>query len=127
MTDQTKRIAELNDLCRKAMGIAGRLVQNDGINSLSPALQSAIRDMVENFDDFTEDNDFYGESDFGAFHHEGYRVFWKIDYYAPGLNPAGEEPSDPEQTIRVLTIMLASEYWLRTAGLHCPASYWLPR
>lgn len=31
MTATTKRIAQLNDQCRKAMGIAGKLVQTVGI------------------------------------------------------------------------------------------------
>ena len=32
--DTTNKIAELNDLCRKAMGIAGRVVQTSGISAL---------------------------------------------------------------------------------------------
>jgi hypothetical protein len=46
--DTTNKIAELNDLCRKAMGIAGRLVQTSGISALPLADQSPIRDKVEN-------------------------------------------------------------------------------
>jgi hypothetical protein len=61
-------------------------------------------------DSFTEDNDPHGEHDFGAFEHEGARIFWKIDYYAPDMEHGSENPADPKQTVRVLTIMLASEY-----------------
>jgi hypothetical protein len=104
------QIAELNDLCRTAMGIAGKLVQTVGINALPLAAQSAIREKVEKFNAFTEDKDPHGEHDFGAFEHEGERIFWKIDYYAPDMQHGGEDPADPQQTIRVLTIMLASEY-----------------
>ena len=111
MTDSTtKRIAELNDLCRKAMGIAGRFVETEGINDLSLCAQSAIREKVELFNNFTSDNDPYGEHDFGAIEHEGRRVFWTIDYYAPDMMHGSEDPADPKQTVRVLTIMLASEY-----------------
>lgn len=108
--DTTKKIAELNDLCRTAMGVAGRLVQTPGIAALPLNDQSAIREKVERFDAFTEDNDPYGERDFGAFEHNGDRIFWKIDYYDPTLSMGSEDPSDAKQTVRVLTIMLASEY-----------------
>ena len=73
--DTTKKIVELNDLCRKAMGVAGRLVQTCGIAALPLADQSAIREKVETFDAFTPDNDPYGERDFGAFEHSGQRIF----------------------------------------------------
>ena len=110
--DSSARIAELNDLCRTAMGVAGRLVQTAGISALPPQVQSVIRENVERFSDFSPDNDPYGERDFGAFTVQGVpeKIFWKIDYYAPDLMHGSENPSDPRQTVRVLTIMLASEY-----------------
>lgn len=108
--DKTKKIAALNDLCRTAVGVAGRLVQTPGIAALPLADQSAIREKVERFDAFSEDNDPHGERDFGAFVHNGDKVFWKIDYYDPTLSMGSEDPSDPRQTVRVLTIMLATEY-----------------
>jgi hypothetical protein len=78
-SDTTNKIAELNDLCRKARGIAGRLVQTSGINALPLADQSPIREKVETFDAFTPDNDPCGERDFGSFEHKRERIFWKID------------------------------------------------
>ena len=114
MSSNRATIAELNDLCRKSMGVVGRLLQTRGINALPDHVKSAIRQRVETFDNFTSDNDPYGEHDFGAFtfDHEGesLRIFWKIDYYTPDLLHGSEDPADPEQTIRVLTIMLAEEY-----------------
>ena len=108
--DTTTKIAALNDLCRTAMGVAGRLFQTQGISALPLADQSAIREKVETFTAFTPDNDPYGERDFGAFDHKGQRIFWKIDYYDTTLTKGSEDPTDPKQTVRVLTIMLASEY-----------------
>lgn len=110
MPNDVQDIARLNDLCRTAMGVAGRLVQTHGISALPPAEQSAIRQKVETFSDFSEGNDPHGERDFGAFEHNGQRIFWKIDYYAPDMEHGSENPADPKQTVRVLTIMLASEY-----------------
>jgi hypothetical protein len=61
---------------------------------------------VETFDVF----DPYGEHDFGAFEHNGQRIFWKIDYYGLTMTNGSEDPSDPKHTVRMLTVMLASEY-----------------
>jgi hypothetical protein len=108
----TERIAALNDQCRKAMGVARRLVQTAGIFALPAAVQSAIRERVETYSEFGRDNDPHGERDFGAFKIAGVsqRIFWKIDYYAPDLVGGSADPADPARTVRVLTIMLASEY-----------------
>lgn len=107
---KTEKIAALNDLARTAMGVACRLMQTDGINALSPEDQSAIREQVEKYDNFSKDNDPWGERDFGQFKHKGEMVFWKIDYYDTTFNGGSDDPSDAAQTKRVLTIMLASEY-----------------
>ena len=67
---------------------------------------AAIR-RVATFDAFMEDNDPYGEHDFGSFDLCGRRFFWKIDLYEePGVKDKSGEPV----VTRVLTIMLASEY-----------------
>jgi Protein of unknown function (DUF3768) len=100
-------IAELNDWFRHDLG---RLSVTSGIAALPAAEQSAIFGKVAAFNDFSEDNDPHNEHDFGAFEHDGQRIFWKIDYYAPDMEHGSEDPSDPAQTVRVLTIMLADEY-----------------
>lgn len=106
-----ERIAQLNDLARQAMGAACRAVSTPGIRALPAAVQSDIRERVEKFDAFTEGNNPYGERDFGAIDYDGFfRVLWKIDYFDRGLEFASEDPADPAQTVRVLTIMLAEEY-----------------
>jgi hypothetical protein len=107
---KTVRIAQLNDLCRKSMGIAGRVMQTRGFASLPLPIQSTIREKVEAFNDFTPDNDPHGEHDFGVVEYEGYRIFWKIDYYAPDMLHGSDDPADPKQTVRVLTLMMAHEY-----------------
>lgn len=114
---RTARIAHLNDMARKAMGVCGKLVQTSGINALAPSDQSRIREKVETFEAFTPDNDPYGEHDFGSFDHEvgkntgcNVKVFWKIDYYDKSLEYGSDEPENPAVTTRVLTVMLAEEY-----------------
>ena len=110
MSARTQRIAQLNDRCRTAMGIAGRLVQTIGISALPLADQARIRELVETYNDFSADNDPYGERDFGSFVYQHETIFWKIDYYDRSLKYGSEDPADANATARVLTIMLASEY-----------------
>lgn len=120
---RSERIARLNDLARRAMGIACVVVATEGIRALPAADQSRLRELVETFDAFTPDNDPYGERDFGAIWQGldgdwsasrpvdvAVTVFWKIDAYDRDLRFGSENPADPAVTRRVLTIMLASEY-----------------
>lgn len=124
--EQAARIARLNDLARQAMGVACTVVATVGFRSLSDADQSRVREFIETFDAFTEDNDPHGERDFGCVYQLGdgrwtterprvrederARVFWKLDYYDRELRFASEDAADPAITRRVLTIMLADEY-----------------
>ena len=124
--EQAARIARLNDLARRAMGVACTVVATAGFRSLSEADQSCVRELIETFDAFTEDNDPHGERDFGCVYQLGdgrwtterprvrederERVFWKLDYYDRELRFASEDAANSAMTRRVLTIMLADEY-----------------
>ena len=126
LTSQRERIARLNDLARRAMGVACTAVATVGFRSLPEADQSCVRELIETFDAFTEDNDPHGERDFGTIYQltdgrwttdrprlredERERVFWKLDYYDRAMRFASEDAADPAQTRRVLTIMLSDEY-----------------
>jgi hypothetical protein len=87
-----------------------RIVGQDE-RALSDQDRSRVVESVQNFTSFTEDNDPYGEHDFGTIALDGIGwVFWKIDYYDPSFTYASDDPADPTKTRRVLTIMLAEEY-----------------
>ena len=102
-------IKTLNDNLRQTF-CGGKVMLTQGI-SFKPTLEKAeIMEKVRQFDDFTEDNDPYGEHDFGSFDHNGEKIFWKIDYYDKSYQYGSEDPSNPEVTNRVMTIMLAEEY-----------------
>ena len=102
-------IKTLNDNLRQTLN-GGKVMLTKGI-SFKPILEKAeIMEKVRQFDDFTEDNDPYGEHDFGSFDHNGEKIFWKIDYYDKTYQYGSEDPSNPEVTNRVMTIMLAEEY-----------------
>jgi hypothetical protein len=87
----------------KVMLTAG--VQND--ENLGKVIQA-----VKSFDTFTEDNDPYGERDFGKIAINGEDYFWKIDYYEDSKCEYGFafEDGKPDTAFRVLTIMLTDEY-----------------
>ncbi len=114
MEDQTRteRIRELNDDFRKYPFADGRgqMVMTRSIADLPAEDRLAILNLVRDFDQFSEENDPYGEHDFGAFEYQGQKVFWKIDYYDTTMTKGSEDPADPKQTARVLTVMFASEY-----------------
>lgn len=105
----SKRIRELNDEFRRT-GFGGRHFITPGIQEMGLLAVVTIRQLVATYDAFCEDNDPYGEHDFGNLTYCGQKVFWKIDYYDPTLTAGSPDPADPAVTTRVLTIMLAQEY-----------------
>lgn len=107
--EKTLRIRTLNDVFRASF-VGGRVMLTSGIQAQGEESVQEIIRKVQTFKDFTPDNDPHGEHDFGAIEHDGQKVFWKIDYYDNTMTYGSEDPSDPKQTTRVLTVMLAEEY-----------------
>ena len=105
MTD----IATLNDNFRKSF-IGGQVLLTAGIAAMSSEDKANIVSLVQNFNDFNEDNDPYKEQDFGSFDYKGEKILWKIDYYDLNHKYMSEDPSNPDITNRVLTILLSCEY-----------------
>ena len=103
------RIRVLNDNFRSTFA-GGRIVMTQGVDTLPITSKARVLLAVQSFCDFTKDNDPHGEHDFGNFEIEGETYFFKVDYYALDMNGGSEDPSDPEKTARVLTIMRADEY-----------------
>jgi len=100
-------IAQLNDAFRTTF-VGGRVSMTAGVAALP--YNGGVLEAVRLFDKFTEDNDPYGEHDFGALMFGSDKFFWKIDYYDQSLEYGSENPADPAVTTRVLTVMLADEY-----------------
>ena len=88
----------------------GRVVMTPEVASLPPADLTGLITAIQTFDDFTTDNDPYGEHDVGAVIIGGDRYFWKIDYYDNSLEYGSPDPADPAVTRRVMTIMRSDEY-----------------
>jgi hypothetical protein len=109
----TLRIRELNDAMRRAIPEVdpnNRVVFTRGAAALSPLGQIALAILVRDFAAFTPDNDPHGEHDFGGITLQSVRYLWKIDYFDRSMTLHSPDPSDPDVTSRVLTIMRADEY-----------------
>jgi hypothetical protein len=104
-------IADQNDKFRSGQSaIPGRIVVTSSINALPVEEIEEILQKVKEYDSFTEDNDPYGEHDFGRFSHNEQTFLWKIDYFDPTLQFHSEDKEDISKTVRVLTIMYSHEY-----------------
>jgi len=106
---RTERIRELNDAFRTSLE-GGRCLFTAGVSEYGIPFSTAALAAVKAFNNFTLDNDPYGEHDFGTFELDEERLIWKIDYYDRTLRFGSNDPADPDQTKRVLTIMLEEEY-----------------
>lgn len=113
---ETAEIARQNDLFRLGIvagmpeGMKGHYVVTPGIRALGRDFETACYLAVSAFKDFSEDNDPCGDRGFAALIVNDIRVYWKIDLYDADCVYGSEEPTDPERTTRVLTILLPSEY-----------------
>ena len=85
MTDlvDVSRIRDLNDQLRRSL-TGGVLVMTRGIIAFGAKRQMAILTAIAAFNDFSPDNDPYGEHDFGALTVEGTRVFFKMTIWIGG-------------------------------------------
>ena len=111
--DRTARIRALNDAFRcggNAPFFFTEFTITGGVAAHGEEFVEEAMAAVVSYEDFTADNDPYGEHDFGAFDLDGQRLFWQIDYYDTDLKFGSPDPSDEKVTRRVLTILLASEY-----------------
>ena len=108
---QHKRIAFLNDVLRRSLGvIGGRMVMTRSVAMLSDDERLAILRALATFDDFDEDNDPHGEHDCARFTAAGHACLFRVDYYDNDMRYASDDPADEAQTKRVLTLMLAEDY-----------------
>ncbi|MCV6826079.1 MULTISPECIES: DUF3768 domain-containing protein [Halocynthiibacter] len=116
--EKAKLIAEHNDRFRNTWGadftIPGQIVMTQAVAALSPAWITRAMAAIQRFDDFTEDNDPYGDHCFGAVEitvgDETKTIWFKIDLYDWNLEYGAEDPTDLEKTKRVMTVLFPSDY-----------------
>ena len=118
-TVDRSEIARLNDACRQGASRPGsaRVTMTQGVAALLSAPgdtsdgllgQIALMRAIAGYR--FDDDAVSGERDFGAFRFRDANLFFKIDYYDRNLEFGSEDPSDEGVTMRVLTVMLSSEY-----------------
>ena len=109
--DTRDKIRALNDQMRtNPSGGRGRIMGTASITNLGSAFFLQAIAAIAKFDAFDEDNDPHGEHDFAVVDVAGTKVYFKIDYFDLDLRYGSEDPSDAAKTVRVMTIMLPSEY-----------------
>ena len=108
--DRREKIRALNDAFRKDLRGQGKLIVTQGVVRMPAGFAQKAIEAVQRFDAFTCENDPHGEHDLVSVEVNGHLVFGKIDYFDKDLVYGSEDPSDPEVTTRVLTVMLADEY-----------------
>ncbi|UWU20928.1 DUF3768 domain-containing protein [Rhizobium sp. CB3060] len=108
-TGVTTKIRMLNDAFRRSPRHGGLMV-TAGVSALSADQLVSLFRAVRDFDNFDAGNDPFNEHDFGAVDFDGATYFWKIDYYDLDRRYGSPDPSNPDVTSRVLTIMRADEY-----------------
>ena len=88
----------------------GQFVMTRGVSALGPEAQLVLTRRVASFDAFNADSDPHGWHEMGVIDLDGTTVWFKLDLFDTDYMYGSPEPSDPEQTRRVLTLFLPSEY-----------------
>ena len=112
-------VAAQNDAFRKlaclgvtpSQPIQGRMHLTSSLAMAEDGLALEAVQAVGAFEIFEPENDPSGWHDFGAVDIRGQKVFWKIDLYEADsdFRYGAEAPDNPSTTMRVLTIMMASD------------------
>lgn len=109
MTDRATKIRALNDAFRTSMS-GGRVLITAGVNARGPAFVAEALAAIRTFDAWSTDIDPHGEHDMVRVTIDGAIVWAKLDYYDAAMRFGSEDPSDPEKTTRVLTVLFPEEY-----------------
>ena len=104
------KIRELNDRLRKLGDRSlGTVVATIGVQALEFHEQQALFQLIRNFDDFNEGLDPYGEHQAGEVEYKSVKYWFWFDYFDANYEYGSENPADPKQCKRVMTIMLPHE------------------
>lgn len=97
--DKRARIIELNDQLRTSFK-GGRVQMTRNVYELDERLRARALAVMARYTAFDADS----EHDCGVFIFAGYAFEWRIEYRGKDASSVSTDPSDPEQTFRVLTL-----------------------
>jgi hypothetical protein len=107
--DKIERICALNDDFRKTFR-GGEVILTASVAELPDMVKSAVLEQVATFEAFNEENDPYGEHDYGSFDYCNREFFFKIDYLRADSDVLSEDPADTTKTRRILTVGLSMDW-----------------
>ena len=102
--DSRAKIIALNDQLRSTFK-GGRVQMTCGVYELDERLRGRALSALARFDTF----DVASEHESGVFIFAGYAFEWRIEYRDKDGSGVSPDPSDPEQTLRVLTLYAAAD------------------
>lgn len=108
--DKFRQESCFNEICKE---IPGQVTVSQGVNAWSQSNVDLMQELllgIATCKQFEEDNDPYGEHDFGAVTIGKAKFFWKISYYDRDYEYLADDPTDLAQCRRGLHIMMACEY-----------------
>ena len=88
----------------------GKIVMTRGVADQSPDFQLELMRKLVTFDAFGKDSDPYAWHEMGVLDVAGETVWFKIDLYDGDYGYGAEDPTDPDKTRRVMTLLFPSEY-----------------
>lgn len=110
LEEQRRALIRLQNNRFRITFFGGQVMMTVGVKGRGDAFVKGCLDAVRAFETFNEENDPYGEHDFGVLEVDGQKVYWKIDAYDHDLRYGSEDAADPALTFRVLTLCLPEEY-----------------
>ncbi len=103
------KIIELNDQLRTTFR-DGRVQMTRGVYELDAQLRGRALSVLARYKKFDKDS----EHDWGIFIFAGYSFEWRIEYRRNDGTAPSLDPSDPQQTFRVLTLSAVDDVLART-------------
>ena len=97
--DRRAKIIELNDQLRTTFK-GGRVQMTPSVYELDDRLRGRALSVMARYRTFDADS----EHDCGVFIFAGFAFEWRIEYRGKDGTGVSPDPSDPEQTFRVLTL-----------------------